>query len=215
MLPFPLRVCTWRKYPPRFMLLFSDGPFFLLDHLYPSLSTCTLLDNTALTVPVEIVCWPVFTPFQLLVIKYSKSWVTAFDIVFFFFLTSEFVGMTHPRSWLTSLLQWHLPQLCLSHAHLREWLHLQPCHHQFLQTRSHHFKGNELWTILSIFPNCCFCSLQSSHPEVMGYPASVCPFCLTQYNYPCPGWTFQFLSITVFLSCTYPCFPSLSWYFPA
>ena len=116
MLPFPLRICTWRRYPPCFALLFPDGPFFLLVCLYPSLSTCTLLDNTALTVSVEIVCWPVFTPFQLLVIKYSKSWVTAFDIVYFF-LTSEFVGMTHPSSWLTSPLQWHLLQLCLSHGH--------------------------------------------------------------------------------------------------
>lgn len=185
MMPFPLRVYTWRKHSPCFMFLFPDGPFFLLVHLYPSLSTCTLLDNTALTLSVKIVHWPVFTPFQLLVIKYSKSWVTAFDIGFFF-LTSEFVEMTHPRSWLASPLQWHLLQLHLSHAYLQECLHLQPCHHQFPQPQSHHFKGNTFWTVLSIFPNCFFFRLQSSHPEPMGFPASACPFCLTQCNYPCP-----------------------------
>lgn len=185
MLPFPLRVYTWRRHPPCFTLLFPEGPFFLLVHLYPSLSAFTLLDNTALTLSVEIGCWPCVHSFtainhQIFKILGHCLWHC------FFFLTSEFVGMTHPRSWLTSPLQWHLPHLHLSHIHLQECLHLQPCHHQFMQPQGHHFKGNTFWTVLSIFPNCFFCYLQSSHPELMGFPASACLFCLTQYSYPCP-----------------------------
>lgn len=55
---FPTLVYTWRRHPPCFTLLFPEGSFFLLVHLYPSLSACTLLDNTALTLSVEIGCWP-------------------------------------------------------------------------------------------------------------------------------------------------------------